>query len=72
MNIAKNMEFVFIGALVVAINVSNAFATAAKPVRVAAKPAASAVAAVKAPAPVATVVVVGKRLNGAHKAKRLA
>jgi hypothetical protein len=71
MNIAKNMEFVFIGALVVAINVSNAFATAAKPVRADAKPAAAEVA-VQAPAPVATVVVVGKRLTSAHKAKRLA
>jgi hypothetical protein len=63
MNVAKNMEFIFVAALVVAVSVSNAFAA----------PAASATVAAKAAskAPIATVVVVGKRLTAAQKLKRI-
>jgi hypothetical protein len=63
MNIAKNMEFIFAAALVVAVSVSNAFAAPARPLEVAAKASVSK-------APIATVVVVGKRLSAAEKAKR--
>jgi hypothetical protein len=64
MNIAKNMEFIFVAALVVAVSVSNAFAAPAAPATVAAKATAKA--------PIATVVVVGKRLSTAQKLKRAA
>jgi len=64
MNIAKNMEFIFVAALVVAVSVSNAIAAPAAPLQVAAKAAVSR-------APMATVVVVGKRPLGL-KAKRSA
>ena len=62
MNIAKNMEFIFVAAVLVAVTASNAFAA---PVAPAAKVAVSK-------APIATVVVVGKRLTTAQKAKRAA
>ncbi|MBW8902299.1 MAG: hypothetical protein JF619_30255 [Massilia sp.] len=65
MNIAKNMEFIFVAALVVAVSVSNAFAA---PVA----PAAKATNAVATKAPIATVVIIGKRLTAAQKAKRAA
>jgi hypothetical protein len=59
MNIAKNMEFIFAAALVVAVSVSNAFAAPARPLEIAAK------ASVAKAAPIATVVVVGKRIKRA-------
>lgn len=67
MNIAKNMEFVFVAAVVIATSVANAFAAPAAPLEVAAKSAF-----VKAPViedPVITIVVVGKRLTPAQKAQ---
>lgn len=65
MNVAKNMEFIFVAAVVVATSVANAFAAPAAPLEVAAKAAVSK-------APIATVVVVGKRLSAGQKAKRIA
>jgi hypothetical protein len=65
MNIAKNMEFIFVAAFVVAVSVSNAFAAPVAPVAVNAKPVA--VASKAAPA-VNTIVVVGKRLSKAKRA----
>ncbi|WP_449406313.1 hypothetical protein [Massilia phosphatilytica] len=68
MNVAKNMEFIFVAALVVAVSVANAFAAPAAPLPVAARAVAS-----KAPvneAPMITIVVVGKRLTAEQKAKR--
>jgi hypothetical protein len=56
MNIAKNMEFIFVAAVVVATSLANAFAAPAAPLEVAAK-------STVAKAPIATVVVVGKRLK---------
>jgi hypothetical protein len=65
MNIAKNMEFIFVAAFVVAISASNAFAApVAAPVN--AKPVA--VAAAKATPAINTIVVVGKRLSKAKRA----
>jgi hypothetical protein len=61
MNIAKNMEFIFAAALVVAVSVSNAFAAPARPLEIAAKTSVSKASA----APIATVVVVGKRIKRA-------
>ena len=67
MNIAKNMEFIFVAAFVVAVGVSNAFAApAAAPAPVNAKPVA--VAAAKSAPAVNTIVVVGKRLSKAKRA----
>lgn len=62
MNVAKNMEFVFVAALVVAVSVSSAFAAPARPLEIAAK-------STLIKAPIATVVVVGKRLSAEQKAK---
>jgi hypothetical protein len=64
MIIAKNMEFIFVAAVVVATSVANAFAAPAAPLEIAAKVTVSK-------APIATVVVVGKRLTAAQKAKRI-
>jgi hypothetical protein len=67
MNVAKNMEFVFVAAVAVATSLANAFAAPVAPLEVSAKSAL-----VKAPvpeAPVITIVVVGKRLTAAQKAK---
>jgi len=64
MNVAKNIEFIFVAAVVVAIGVSSAFAAPAAPAAVNAKAVAKA--------PIATVVVVGKRLSAAQKLKRAA
>lgn len=58
MNVAKNMEFIFVAAIVVAVGVSNAFAAPVVPA-----PGAAKAAIVKASAPVATVVVTAKRLG---------
>ena len=64
MNVAKNMEFVFVAALAIALSLSNTIAAPAAPVQVtAAKPAIWE-------APAITVVVVGKRLTDGTKAKR--
>lgn len=65
MNVAKNMEFIFVAAFVVAVSVSNAFAASPAPAPVAAKPVVKS-------APISTVVVVGKRPVGEAKAKRAA
>jgi hypothetical protein len=68
MNVAKNMEFIFVAAVVVATSFANAFAAPAAPLEVAAQSAF-----VKAPvaeAPIITIVVVGKRLRAEQKAKR--
>lgn len=64
MNIAKNMEAIFLAALVVAVSVSNTFAAPAAPLQLAARPVVQA-----APiAPTITIVTVGKRLTAAQKA----
>lgn len=63
MNIAKNMEFIFVAALVVAVTASNAFAAP-----VASAPAAKVAVASAKSTPVSTVVVVGKRLSKAKRA----
>jgi hypothetical protein len=67
MNIAKNMEIVFIAAAVVAVSVANAIAGPAAPLQVAAKPAIVKASVMENPA--ITIVVVGKRLTAAQKAK---
>jgi hypothetical protein len=65
MNIAKNMEAIFLAALVVAVSISNTFAAPAAPLQVASRAAVQA-----APiAPAVTIVVVGKSLTAAQKAK---
>ncbi|MCE3264173.1 MAG: hypothetical protein K0R43_3252 [Pseudoduganella sp.] len=63
MNIAKNMEFIFLGA--VALIGATGFATAAAPLKTAA-PAAIVVKADAQPMPVVTVTA--KRLTAAEKA----
>jgi len=67
MNIAKNMEFIFVAAVVVAVGLSNAIAAPAAPLQVAVR-----TAVVKAPvAPIARIVVIGKRpvgQKGKHRA----
>jgi hypothetical protein len=65
MNIAKNMEAVFLAALVVAVSISNTFAAPAAPLQVAARPVVQAVPT----APAITIVIVGKRLTAAQKAE---
>lgn len=68
MNIAKNIESIFVGAVVVAIGVANAFAVPAAPLQV-----ASRVIVEKAPvmeSPLITVVVVVKRLAAEQNVKR--
>jgi hypothetical protein len=68
MNIAKNMESIFVAAVIVATSIANAIAAPAAPLVIAAKPAI-----VKAPvteSPMITIVVVGKRLTAEQKAKR--
>jgi hypothetical protein len=73
MNVAKNMEFVFVAAVVVATSLANAFAAPAAPLEVSAKSAFVKAPVAEAPvaeAPVITIVVVGKRPTAAQKAKR--
>ena len=68
MNIAKNMETIFVAAVFVATSIANAIAAPAAPLAVAAKSTI-----VKAPgmeSPMITIVVVGKRLTAEQKAKR--
>jgi hypothetical protein len=67
MNIARNMESIFVAAAVVAISVANAIAAPAAPLEMASRAVAS-----KAPvmeSPMITIVVVGKRLTAEQKAK---
>ena len=68
MNIAKNIESIFVAAAVVAISVANAVAAPAAPLQV-----ASRTIVAKAPvmeSPLITVVIVGKRLTAEQKAER--
>ena len=65
MNIAKNMEAIFVAAVVVAVSISNTFAAPAAPLQLAARTAVQAAPT----APVITIVIVGKRLTAAEKAK---
>jgi len=68
MNIAKNLESIFVAAAVVAISVANAMAAPAAPLQVASRTIVD-----KAPvmeSPVITIVVVGKRLSAEQKVKR--
>ncbi|MBW8900089.1 MAG: hypothetical protein JF619_18665 [Massilia sp.] len=68
MNIAKNMETIFVAAVFVGTSVANAFAAPAAPLPITAKSTI-----VKAPimeSPMITIVVVGKRLTAEQKAKR--
>lgn len=69
MNVAKNMEFVFAAAVVVAVSVANAFAGPVATLEVAAKPVAVVAKAAIMESPMITIVVVGKRLTAAQKAK---
>ena len=68
MNIAKNMESIFVAAAVVAVGIANAFAAPAAPLEVAARAIVSKAPVVEAPA--ITIVVVDKRLTAEQKAKR--
>ena len=65
MNIAKNMEAIFLAALVVAVSISNTFAAPAAPLEVAARPVVQTTPV----APAWKIVIVGKRLTAAEKAK---
>jgi hypothetical protein len=65
MNIAKNMEAVFFAAMVTAVGISNTFAAPAAPLQIAARPVVQAAPT----APAITIVVIGKRLTAAQKAK---
>ena len=68
MNIAKNMESIFVAAVVVAVSVANAIAAPAAPLQVASRTIVE-----KSPvmeSPLITIVVVGKRLTAEQKAKR--
>jgi hypothetical protein len=68
MNIAKNMESIFVAAVVVAISVANAIAAPAAPLEIASRTIVE-----KAPvteSPMITIVVVGKRLTAEQKAAR--
>jgi len=65
MNIAKNMEAVFLAALIAAVSISNTFAAPAAPLQLAARPVVQAAPV----APLITIVIVGKRLTAAQKAK---
>jgi hypothetical protein len=64
MNIAKNMEIIFIGALALAsvTSLANAAAPAHRNAAPAARQAASA-------APMTVVIITGKRLSAAQKAQ---
>ena len=68
MNIAKNMESIFVAAVTVAISVANAFAEPAPALEVAPGAIVSKAPAIEAP--VITIVVVGKRLTAEQKAAR--
>jgi hypothetical protein len=69
MNIAKNMESIFVAAVVVVASVANAIAEPAAPLEIAA-PRAVVSAAPVMESPLITIVVVGKRLTAEQKAKR--
>jgi hypothetical protein len=68
MNIAKNMETIFVAAVFVATSMVNAFAAPAAPLPIAAK--STSVTAPIMESPLITIVVVGKRLTAEQKAKR--
>ena len=63
MNVAKHMEVVFVAAVTIATSVANAFTAPAAPLEIAGRTTVSK-------APIATVVVMGKRLTAAQKIKR--
>ena len=65
MNIAKNMEAIFFAALVVAASISNTFAAPAAPLVVGSR----TVVQVAPTAPAIKIVIVGKRLTAAQKAR---
>lgn len=65
MSIAKNMETIFIAAVVTAVSISNTFAAPAAPLELAARP----VVQTAPTAPAITIVVVGKRLTAEEKAR---
>jgi hypothetical protein len=67
MNIAKNMESIFVAAVVVAVSVANAIAAPAAPLQIASR---TIVAKAPVESPMITIVVVGKRLTAEQKAKR--
>jgi len=64
MNIAKNMEAIFVAALVAAVSISNTFAAPAAPLQIAARSSAQTAPT----APAIKIVIVGKRLTAAQKA----
>jgi hypothetical protein len=65
MNIAKNMETIFVAVAVVAMSISNTFAAPAAPLEVVVRPVVQAAPT----APAITIVIVGKRLTAAQKAR---
>ena len=67
MNIAKNMESIFVAAVVAAVSIANAFAAPAAPLEIASRAVASTAPANEAP--MITIVVYGKRLTAEQKAK---
>jgi hypothetical protein len=67
MNITKNMESIFVAAVVVAISVATAIAAPAAPLEVASRAVASTAPVMESP--MITIVVVGKRLTAEQKAK---
>ena len=69
MNIAKNMESIFVAAVIVVASVANAIAEPVAPLEIAA-PRAVVSAAPVMESPLITIVVVGKRLTAEQKAKR--
>ena len=69
MNIAKNLESIFVAAAIVAISVVNAIAAPAAPLQIASRTVVE-----KAPvmeSPMITIVIVGKRLTAEQKAERI-
>lgn len=68
MNIAKNMESIFVAAVIGAVSVANAIAAPVAPLQVASRTIAAN--APVAESPMITIVVVGKRLTTEQKAAR--
>ncbi|MFL6631308.1 MAG: hypothetical protein ACJ8HJ_03200 [Massilia sp.] len=67
MNITKNMESIFVAAVVVAVSVASAIAAPAAPLEVASRAVASIAPVMESP--MITIVIVGKRLTAEQKAK---
>ena len=65
MNIAKNMEAIFVAVVVVAMSISNTFVAPAAPLEVISRPVVQAAPT----APAITIVIVGKRLTAVQKSK---